>query len=94
MKTVFESTKPRPLDKRKKLKNDKPEDIEGFLGPWAAYEDQKFVAKPSQEEAEELEELLAKRQKRTRHVEEKPLEEKTVLHSKQKFYYIYIVKFT
>uniref|UniRef100_A0A6M2DMU2 Pre-mRNA-processing factor 17 n=1 Tax=Xenopsylla cheopis TaxID=163159 RepID=A0A6M2DMU2_XENCH len=82
LKTVFESTKPRPLDKRKRLKNDKPEDIEGFLGPWAAYEDQTFVAKPTPEETEELEELLAKRQKRTRHVEETPLEEKTVLHIK------------
>ena len=32
-KTVFESTSKRPLDKRKRNKNDDPSDIEGFLGP-------------------------------------------------------------
>ena len=35
-----------------------------------------------QEEAAELEEILAKRQKRGKQVDDKPLEEKTVLHSK------------
>ena len=40
-----------------------------------------------QEEAAELEEILAKRQKRGKQVDDKPLEEKTVLHSK----YIIIV---
>jgi hypothetical protein len=35
-----------------------------------------------QEEAVELEEILAKRQKRGKQVDDKPLEEKTVLHSK------------
>jgi hypothetical protein len=34
-----------------------------------------------QEEAVELEEILAKRQKRGKQVDDKPLEEKTVLHS-------------
>lgn len=80
-KTVFEKVKPRPLDKRKKNKNDNPEDIEGFLGPWATYVDEKRVVKPTEEEAEELEEILAKRQKRGKFVEEKPMEEKTILHS-------------
>lgn len=37
-----------------------------------------------QEEAAELEEILAKRQKRGKQVDDKPLEEKTVLHSKDK----------
>lgn len=46
-KTVFESTKKRPLDKRKRKKNDNPEDIEGFLGPWGCYEDEQRVVKPN-----------------------------------------------
>lgn len=46
-KTVFESTKERPSDKRKRSKNDNPSDIEGFLGPWGGYVDEKRVMKPS-----------------------------------------------
>ncbi|KDR23898.1 pre-mRNA-processing factor 17 [Zootermopsis nevadensis] len=81
-KTVFESTKERPSDRRKRSKNDNPSDIEGFLGPWGGYVDEKRVMKPSEEEAVELEEILAKRQKRGKQVDDKPLEEKTVLHIK------------
>jgi pre-mRNA-processing factor 17 len=81
-KTVFESTKERPSDKRKRSKNDNPSDIEGFLGPWGGYIDEKRVMKPNDEEAAELEEILAKRQKRGKQVDDKPLEEKTVLHIK------------
>lgn len=47
-KTVFESTSKRPLDKRKRNKNDKPEDIEGFLGPWGTFVDEKRVMKPNE----------------------------------------------
>ncbi|PNF34865.1 Pre-mRNA-processing factor 17 [Cryptotermes secundus] len=79
-KTVFESTKERKSDKRKRIKNDNPSDIEGFLGPWGGYVDEKRVMKPNEEEAAELEEILAKRQKRGKQVDDKPLEEKTVLH--------------
>lgn len=44
---------------------------------------QKFIfSYDLQEEAAELEEILAKRQKRGKQVDDKPLEEKTVLHSK------------
>lgn len=46
MKTVFESTSKRPLDRRKRNKNDDPADIEGFLGPWGSYIDEKKVVKP------------------------------------------------
>lgn len=81
-KTVFESTKLRPLDKRKRKKNNDPSDIDGFLGPWGGYENEQRVMKPSEEEAAELEELVAKRNKRGKVVEEKPIEEKTTLHSK------------
>lgn len=36
-KTVFETIKKRPLDKKPRNKNDNPEDITGFLGPWGGY---------------------------------------------------------
>lgn len=80
-KTVFKSTTLRPSDKRKRHRNDNPADIEGFLGPWGGYVDEKRVIKPTEEEAAELEEILAKRNRRGKPMEEKPLEEKTVLHS-------------
>lgn len=51
------------------------------MGPWGGFVDEKRVIKPSEEEAAELEEILAKRNKRGKQTEEKPLEEKTVLHS-------------
>lgn len=86
-KTVFESTSKRPLDKRKRNKNDNPDDIEGFLGPWGTYVDEKRVMKPNEEESAELEEILAKRQKKGKQVDERPLEEKTVLHIKEAFDY-------
>lgn len=37
-KSVFESIKKRPLDKRKRNKNDNPDDVTGFLGPWGGFE--------------------------------------------------------
>ena len=37
-KSVFETIKKRPLDKKKRNKNDNPDDIQGFLGPWGGYE--------------------------------------------------------
>lgn len=40
-KSVFETIKKRPLDKKKRTKNDNPEDINGFLGPWGGYEGEK-----------------------------------------------------
>lgn len=46
--TVFE--KPagdRPLDKRKRVKNDKPEDVDGYLGPWGGFVDEQRVMKPT-----------------------------------------------
>lgn len=37
-KSVFETIKKRPLDKKKRNRNDNPEDITGFLGPWGGFE--------------------------------------------------------
>ena len=80
-KTVFETTVMRPSDKRKRNKNDDPTDITGFLGPWGGFIDERRIIKPNEEEAAELEEILAKRNKRGKQTDDKPLEEKTVLHS-------------
>ncbi|XP_055540489.1 pre-mRNA-processing factor 17 [Wyeomyia smithii] len=82
-KTVFESSKANRVgDKRKRLKNDNPEDVEGFLGPWGKFEDEQTVARPTEQERAELEEMMAKKQHRNRVTEDKPIEEKSVLHIK------------
>ena len=81
-KTVFEDTKKRPLDKRKKERNDDPSDIEGYLGPWAKYKDEETVSHPNDAEAAYLEEYLAKKKKRGKVESEVPLEEKSQLHIK------------
>jgi len=81
-KTINESTKERPLDKRKRDKNTDPADIEGYLGPWAKYVDEETVSKPTDDDAAYLEEYLAKRQKKGRREEEVPMEEQSTLHIK------------
>ncbi|XP_062896840.1 pre-mRNA-processing factor 17 [Mobula hypostoma] len=84
--TVFESGK-KKSEKRKKLKESDPANIEGFQGPWAKYVDEKDVAKPSEEEQKELDEIIAKRQKKGKQEDEKPAEEKTILHIKDMYDY-------
>ncbi|XP_061377470.1 pre-mRNA-processing factor 17 [Danaus plexippus] len=79
-KTVFENIKKRPLDKKKRVRNDNPEDITGFLGPWGGYEGEKRILKPEGDEAKEIEEILAKRQKKGKVVDDQPLEEKSIFH--------------
>lgn len=87
-KTVFEKTEARAADKRKRLRNNQPDDIEGFLGPWGKFEDKKTVAVPNEKEKAELEEILSKKQRRNKvYTEEKPLEEKSILHIKDAFDY-------
>jgi pre-mRNA-processing factor 17 len=46
--TVFEVSKKRPGDMRKRQKNSDPSDIEGYLGPWGKYVDEKTVMRPSE----------------------------------------------
>lgn len=46
--TVFEAASKRPGDKRKRVKNTDPSDIEGYLGPWGKYVDEKTVMRPSE----------------------------------------------
>ena len=47
-KTVFEATKKRPEDKRKRVRNDDSSDIEGYLGPWGKFVDEQTVMKPNE----------------------------------------------
>ncbi|KAM5163982.1 pre-mRNA-processing factor 17 [Mantella aurantiaca] len=84
--TVFESGQ-KKLEKRRKVKGNDASDIDGFLGPWAKYVDEKDVAKPSEEEQKELDEITAKRQKRGKQEEDKPADEKTILHVKEMYDY-------
>ncbi|XP_006879222.1 PREDICTED: pre-mRNA-processing factor 17-like [Elephantulus edwardii] len=84
--TVFETGQKR-TEKRKKYKENDASNIDGFLGPWAKYVDEKDVAKPSEEEQKELDEITAKRQKKGKQEDEKPGEEKTILHVKEMYDY-------
>ncbi|XP_075718388.1 pre-mRNA-processing factor 17 [Rhinoderma darwinii] len=84
--TVFE-TGQKKTEKRRKVKGSDASDIDGFLGPWAKYIDEKDVAKPSEEEQKELDEITAKRQKRGKQEDDKPADEKTILHVKEMYDY-------
>ena len=68
--------------KRKKQRNDDSSDVDGYLGPWASYVDQEHVSKPSEEQREQLNELLAKRAKNryNRNKQEEEDVSKTTLH--------------
>jgi len=67
-------------EKRKRLKNDDPSDIDNFLGPWAPYENEVRIAKPTEEEKQEIDEFMAKKKKHSVVREEKESEEKSILH--------------
>ncbi|KAK2184267.1 hypothetical protein NP493_274g00018 [Ridgeia piscesae] len=85
--TVFEGAEKREADKRKRQRNMDAGDVEGYLGPWGKFVDEKTVMKPSEEEQKDLDEILAKRSKKGKQVEEKPVEEKTTLHIKDAYDY-------
>lgn len=46
--TVFDKTKERESDKRKRKKNNDAADIDGFLGPWGGYVDEKRIMQPTE----------------------------------------------
>ncbi|XP_065057544.1 pre-mRNA-processing factor 17-like [Rhopilema esculentum] len=77
--TVFEDTKARPGDKRRREEVGQPSDIESYKGPWAKFVDEAEVAKPSEEEQAILEKYEEAKQKKGKQEEEK-IEEKTKLH--------------
>lgn len=67
--------------KQKRIRNDEAGDIEGFLGPWGGLVGEKRNVKPSPEEQEELNAILAKRQKHiNKQKDEAAADEKTTLH--------------
>ncbi len=55
--TVFEAGAKKP-EKRKKVKGGEAADIESFLGPWAKYQDEKDVAKPSEWDVHNLQFMM------------------------------------
>jgi pre-mRNA-processing factor 17 len=55
-------------------------DIEGYTGPWAQYENESKSAKPTPEEAAEIEAFMAKKKKYGKKTEEKEFEEKSTIH--------------
>ncbi|XP_042634276.1 pre-mRNA-processing factor 17-like [Cyprinus carpio] len=74
-------------EKRKKVKGGDASDIDSFLGPYDKKPGQTHTGKNRQDEQKELDEILAKRQKRGKNEEEAPAEEKTVLHVKDAYDY-------
>jgi len=46
--TIFETSKKRFAEKRKKEKNNDPSDVEGFHGPWAPFVDEITISRPSE----------------------------------------------
>lgn len=81
---------------RKRIKNDDPTDIDGFMGPWARYENER-PSRPSEEDAAILAEYMAKKKKRrpqhssdndeTARQQHPSGEEKTQLHIKDPYDY-------
>lgn len=53
-----------PNKSKKRIKNDDPTDIDGYMGPWAAYRDERHFSKPNEEDAAIIAEYMAKRKKR------------------------------
>lgn len=87
-KTVFEfNAKTEKAKKRKREKNRDPSDIDGYLGPWAKYADEETVSRPSEDEQKELDEILAKRSRAGKQLDEKTVEEKTTLHIAEAYDY-------
>ncbi len=85
---MFEKTKERPKDKRQRIKNNDPADIDGYLGPWAVYEGQELVSKPNEEQQKEISEILSKRKKRSRVTATEEDESKSTLHIKTAYDYM------
>ncbi|XP_067945704.1 pre-mRNA-processing factor 17-like [Watersipora subatra] len=86
--TVFETAKLREGDKRKRQRNDDAGDVEGYLGPWGKYIDEKTTMVPDEEEKKVLDELVSKRKKNKKIAEEKvESEEKTTMHLKEEHDY-------
>ncbi|CAB4019634.1 pre-mRNA-processing factor 17, partial [Paramuricea clavata] len=85
--TVFEASKPRAGDKRKREDRGDPGVIEGYKGPWSKFADEEAIAKPSEEESSKLEEYELTKKNKTKKEDDKPVEEKSTLHVKDAYDY-------
>ncbi|XP_028415005.1 pre-mRNA-processing factor 17-like [Dendronephthya gigantea] len=85
--TVFEASKPRTGDKRKREDKGDPGLIEGYKGPWSKFVDEEAIAKPSEEESSKLEEYELTKKSKTKKEDDKPVEEKSTLHVKDAYDY-------
>jgi len=47
---VFEASKSREGDKRKRKRNNDASDVDGYLGPWGKFIDEKTTMVPEEEE--------------------------------------------
>jgi pre-mRNA-processing factor 17 len=68
--------------KRKKVKNMDASDIDGYTGPWAQFEDEIRVSKPSDEDQAQIDAWNAKKKKYTMKLEKEEFDEKSNLHIK------------
>lgn len=84
MASVFESnSKAKPKEqkeKRKRDQNNDPSDVEGFKGPWATYTDRVHLARPTEEQKQELAVIFAKKNKPMKFIEPEDMECKSTLH--------------
>jgi len=79
-------------EKKVRVKNDDPTDIDGFMGPWAAYQNERHVSRPNKEDAAIIAEYMAKRKRRAQPVTEEETDtqqftEKAQLHIKNPYDY-------
>lgn len=81
-----EAGKKEKAEKRKRLRNDDPSDVDNFVGPWAEFEDEVKVSQPSEQEKEEIDQFMAKKKKVVYKKEAKE-EEKSTLHIKDPYDY-------
>ena len=84
---MTEEDRLKAASKRKKLKNMDSTDIEGYTGPWAQYDNESKIAKPTPEEQEEIESFLAKKKRFGKKTEDKEFEEKATVHIEEVYDY-------
>uniref|UniRef100_A0A915EDI7 Pre-mRNA-processing factor 17 n=1 Tax=Ditylenchus dipsaci TaxID=166011 RepID=A0A915EDI7_9BILA len=86
--SLFES-KTTGGEKRKKAKNYDSTDLDNYTGPWAKYEDEETVSKPTPELQKEMDEIVRKRKLKSRagrkaaQEEQHVMEESSTLHIKE-----------
>ncbi|CAI2294881.1 unnamed protein product [Caenorhabditis sp. 36 PRJEB53466] len=86
--SLFESKKTGG-EKRKRVRNDDSADVDGYTGPWSRFADEKTVAKPTPELQKQMDEIVKKRQEKSRRFKkekedsEQMADESSTLHLKE-----------